>query len=292
MLLKSLKKGVCAFLIISCSSGKEAISSGMNNPFRVCQLEKNGKLSTYGKTHDRLKNIEIQQICEEKQELSENKNLSFSSVIDDYQPTDEPVIEKIAKNYMFKLVNGNHFEWDEKKAWEEEILNALESPNIISKVYRINGVAVGFISFYIKQPGLLMSCMPALISGPKGYICHLAVSEDHQGKSVGRTLLDDALKACEEESVRCIELGTTGPYPAEDLKKFYKAAGFEIVDGRAGFGPSNTPYADTRWIKQIKPDPLEWALWVAVGASFGVTAYATYHWMINGEPEPVSPDRE
>ncbi|MBX9831294.1 GNAT family N-acetyltransferase [Candidatus Babeliales bacterium] len=175
-----------------------------------------------------------------------------AGVMDDYRPEDESYVAPIAIKNMFKLTNSSVYGDDVHKAWEQEISVSLSSSAVMSKVYRNeDGMPVAFINYDVQEPSFWAKLLPEKLSGSTGHIRHMAVADEYQGQGIGRELLAEAMRFCEEHGVCRIELGTTG-YPSDSLAKFYRNAGFCVVEEPAKYSTCG----DTRWQKQIRPNVL------------------------------------
>ncbi len=174
----------------------------------------------------------------------------------DYQSSFEEPISVIALKNIHLLSSIPLFGCSEKaykKILESEIIPALNSKNITTKVYVLNGTPVAFINYTISNPkrwfeSWYNKIVPEQI-GPNASMHHLAVDDMHQGKGIGKILVSDALQDCQNKSVNCITLFTT-PGCSSKTESFYKHFGFEITKESA------TKLGATKWCKRFKPHPL------------------------------------
>jgi len=81
----------------------------------------------------------------------------------------------------------------------------------------MNGMAVGFINFTIRQTVLHRS--------PSGLIDELVVASGHRGKGVGRRLVLAAIEKC--RALGCCEVEVSTEMTNIGASKFYERCGFE-----------------------------------------------------------------
>jgi GNAT superfamily N-acetyltransferase len=143
---------------------------------------------------------------------------------------DKKFIIPIASKHLPKLVSDvtkeNHLDM-----LEEEVMSTLDSEFTTSKIYHMDGKAVGFIDYYINHTQPWYQRFIPYPFKPRiklrANINFLAIADECQGKGIGKELLKYALRDCEKQSVNLVTLKTTDF--DEKLKEFYIKFGFKLV---------------------------------------------------------------
>lgn len=166
---------------------------------------------------------------------------------------DENSVAEIVLKNMVKLTSEVRFKEDLQtkklvpcnslELLHERIMPAInKGSSTTTKVYLLNGKAVGFINYCIYEPFI-----PSPF-GPNAIINFLAVDDQYQGIGIGTALLEDALKDCQNQSVCYIELSTTGFtwFDGKPLHYFYLKFGFSAIGDSRYTGV-------TKYKKRLKP---------------------------------------
>jgi len=168
----------------------------------------------------------------------EIQDIQQSGGIQDYEANrDATSIAPIAFKNMHKLTS-DVTEENRSELLNQEIMPTLSSDkSTTSKVYLIDGKAVGFINYYIgyKYQPWYYTCIPYSF-GPSANINWLAIDDEYQGKGIGTALLNYALEDCQNQSANYITLSTTGfeSYKTQrSLYSYYLKFGFKCIgEGR------------------------------------------------------------
>lgn len=180
--------------------------------------------------------------------ISQIRKTSTTSPIVRYDVTmHERVVAGIAFQHMHKLMSGVTPK-NRETLLQDEVIPTLKCEGVTTKVYVIDGEPAGFINYFTHQPWYACVVPTQFQDRIKLHatIQMLAVDDKYQGKRIGSTLIENALKDCTDQSVSKVTLGTTDP----TLDEFYKRFGF-IRTGGSTLCPSG-PSQFTKWLSEQK----------------------------------------
>ena len=161
-----------------------------------------------------------------------------------YNDEYEPALKRIALQDMPRLVTTNVFTDEEYlRLYDENVLSAFKSEEIMSKVYLVDGMPVGFINYSISQP--LYQKLIQCDLGPNAVIEHFIVDKEFQGKGYGTQLMKDALEDCKNRLVNKVSFWTTS-YSLDD---YYCSFGFRVI--------RRTKLGETQYMLRFKSHPIK-----------------------------------
>jgi ribosomal protein S18 acetylase RimI-like enzyme len=173
------------------------------------------------------------------------RRITTPTIVSYDKSRDEKLVSDIALKAMPKLMS-DVTKRNREELHEKAVMPVINSPHSITKVYLIDGEAVGFINYYTYAPWYI-NFVPSefhLRIKDHATIQMLAVDENHQKKGIGAALIKNALKELEKEYVGKVSLGTTDA----NLDGFYEKLGFDRKGGSVLL--SNGPSRFTKYIAE------------------------------------------